>query len=274
MNDNPYQPVRCVVEDLIRESPTIATVRLKPDVPFPFQAGQFVMMTVPGVGEAPFTPSSSPSVRERLEVTVMRAGRVTARIHRLAPGDIVGIRGPYGKPYPLERFRDAHIFLVGGGVGLAPLRSLFLRLVETADAYQSITFCLGARTPQDIIYKDQVFRQWQQICEKVCLRITVDRKDDGWKYQEGVVTTTLDHIQVDAAHSVAVVCGPPVMMKFTTLKLLDIGFSPGNIYLSMERKMYCGVGQCRHCLIGTKCVCQDGPVFTFEELRDTRNPFI
>lgn len=276
MDKNIYEPVKCRVIEVITESPTIKTVILKPEKEFSFLAGQFASLTVPGVGEAPFTPSSSPYEKETLEFTVMKAGRVTAEIHNLKPGDTVGVRGPYGKPYPLDFYKGKEILLVGGGVGLAPLRALFFALMHTVKDYKRIVFCCGAKTPDDYIYKGKILDEWHPLCDKLplCFRITVDRKDEKWKYGEGVVTKTLDGLDVDIKNSVAVVCGPPIMMKFTTLKLLEIGYTDPQIYLSMERKMYCGVGQCRHCLIGDLFVCKDGPVFTYDKLKGKPNIWV
>jgi NAD(P)H-flavin reductase len=276
MDKNIYEPIKCRVLEVITESPTIKTVMLKPEKEFSFLAGQFASLTVPGVGEAPFTPSSSPYEKEKLEFTVMKAGKVTAEIHNLKPGDTVGVRGPYGKPYPLDFYKGKEILLVGGGVGLAPLRALFFALMHTVKDYKRIVFCCGAKTPDDYIYKEKILDEWHSLCDgnPVCFRITVDRKDEKWKYGEGVVTKTLDGLDVDIKNSVAVVCGPPIMMKFTTLKLLEIGYTDPQIYLSMERKMYCGVGQCRHCLIGDLFVCKDGPVFTYDKLKDKPNIWV
>ncbi|MCM8764847.1 MAG: FAD/NAD(P)-binding protein [Candidatus Omnitrophica bacterium] len=267
---NIYEPLKCTVEKVIEESPTIKTVVLIPEREFNFQAGQFVSFTVPGVGEAPFTPSSSPSERKKMEITVMRTGTVTDAIHRLKKGDIVGIRGPYGKPYPLEMFEGKEILLVGGGVGLAPIRAVFYALIENAKRYKKFVFCCGAKTPEDYIYKDQILNKWHSLCENLPLsfRITVDRKNGNWKFDEGLVTKTLDNLGMDISNSIAIVCGPPVMMKFVTLKLIDIGFNDRDIYLSMERKMYCAVGHCRHCLIGPYFVCKDGPVFTYDVIKN------
>lgn len=276
MDKNIYEPVKCSVTEVITESPTIKTVVLKPEKEFSFLAGQFASLTVPGVGEAPFTPSSSPYDREKLEFTVMKAGRVTDEIHNLKAGDVVGVRGPYGKPYPLDYYKGKEILLVGGGVGLAPLRALFFALMETVDNYKRIVFCCGAKTPEDYIYKDKILDEWHGFCSKFPLsfRITVDKKCPDWKHGEGVVTKTLDGLDVDISNSVAVVCGPPIMMKFTTLKLLEIGYKDPQIYLSMERKMYCGVGHCRHCLIGDLFVCKDGPVFTYDQLKGKPNIWV
>lgn len=276
MDKNIYQPIRCEVKEVITESPTIKTVVLKQEEEFSFLAGQFALLTVHGVGEAPFTPSSSPYDKEKLEFTVMKTGRVTDAIHNLKPGDIVGVRGPYGKPYPLDLYKGKEVLLIGGGVGLAPIRALFLALMETANKYKRVVFCCGAKTPQDYIYKDQIFDKWQNLCEQnpLCFRITVDKKDEQWRYDEGVVTKALDGLDVDISNSVAVVCGPPIMMKFTTLKLLELGYKEPQIYLSMERKMYCAVGQCRHCLIGDLYVCKDGPVFTYDVIKDKPNIWV
>ncbi|MGB9643051.1 MAG: FAD/NAD(P)-binding protein [Candidatus Ratteibacteria bacterium] len=267
---NIYKPLKCIVESVIDESPTIKTVVLIPEKEFTFQAGQFISFTVPGIGEAPFTPSSSPFIKDKIEVTVMRTGLVTDAIHKLKKGDVVGIRGPYGKPYPLDKFTRKEVLLVGGGVGLAPIRSLFYALIGTIEQYKGIVFCCGAKTPADYIYKNLILDEWLKLQEKfpISFRITVDKKDNNWQFREGLVTKTLDNLDIDISNSVAIVCGPPVMMKFVTLKLLDIGYKDRDIYLSMERKMYCAVGHCRHCLIGSYFVCKDGPVFTYDLVKN------
>jgi len=266
MIDNPYTPIKTEVLDIYEESPTIKTVSLKPDEPLRFRAGQFVEMTVPGIGEAPFTPSSSPYEKSKLEISIMKAGMVTDKIHDLKKGAIVGLRGPYGNEYPLSEFEGKEILLVGGGVGLAPLRALFLALVHDIDKYKGILFCCGSRAPRDIIFKDCVLDKWQKIDKKVNLRVTVDKKEDGWQGKVGLVTTTLDNLKISLKNSVAVVCGPPIMMKFTTFKLIDIGYKKEQIYLSMEKNMSCGIGKCGHCRIGNFYVCKDGPVFRYDKI--------
>ena len=152
MINNPYLPLKTEVIDVIEESSTIKTFRLKPETPLHFKAGQFIEMSIPGKGEAPFTPSSSPYEKDKLEITIMKAGRVTAMIHNLKKGDMVGLRGPYGKEYPLSEYEGKEILLVGGGVGLAPLRALFLALTHDIEKYKSVLFCCGSRTPSDIIH--------------------------------------------------------------------------------------------------------------------------
>ena len=162
------------------------------------------------------------------------------------------------------------ILIVGGGVGLAPLRSLFLALVHRLEAYERILFCYGARSPSDIVYKETVLNEWPKLDPRISFRITVDRGDDGWKGNVGLVTTTLDDLDIHIPNSVAVVCGPPIMMKFSTFKLLSVGYRPEQIFLSMEKNMSCGIGKCGHCQLGKYYVCRDGPVFSYDEIMDAR----
>jgi len=267
-----YLSIETRIEQIIRETPDIKTFLLSPGEPLEFEAGQFVQLTVPGVGEAPFTPSSSPHEKGTLEVTVMKVGRVTEALHKLKKGQKVGLRGPYGIGYPLNEFREKEILIVGGGVGLAPLRSLFLVLLHDINRYKKVLLCYGARTPQDLIYKESL-KRWGKK-ERVGLRITVDKRDREWEGKVGLVTTLLDNLTLDLKNSIAIVCGPPIMMKFSTLKLIDLGHSPENIYLSMERNMSCGLGQCGHCMLGKYYVCKDGPVFKYSQIKDIPNPFV
>lgn len=268
MSDNPYIPIGVMLETVIQETPNIKTLVLRPEKSFKFQAGQFVELLVPGFGEAPFTPSSSPSVTEKLEITIMRVGRVTQKIHELEPGAKLGIRGPLGKPYPLEKFRGKEVLIVGGGVGLAPLRALLFALFDEISAYKKIIVRYGARTPNDLVYRKALLDGWGRK-NLIDLMVTVDKRDETWKGHEGVVTTILekDKLKSDVKNGVAVVCGPPIMMKFTTLKLLDLGYTPDRIFLSMEKNMSCGIGKCGHCRLGTYYACKDGPVFSYEQIK-------
>jgi sulfite reductase subunit B len=268
-NKNPYRPIETEVLDVITESPTIITLKLRPKEELGFETGQFIELTVPGVGEAPFTPSSSPSLREKMDVTVMKVGKVTNEIHNLNKGNIVGLRGPYGKGYPLDDFKGKEILVLGGGVGLAPLRSLMYALFGRMNDFKRVYFRYGARTPKDIIYKEEV-KQWSQRSD-LDFRITVDDGDESWTGHVGLVTTILDGMAIEANKGIGVVCGPPIMMKFGTLKLLELGFKEENIYLSMEKNMSCGFGKCGHCRIGTYYTCKDGPVFTYDKIKKFPN---
>ncbi len=264
---NPYRPIEASIEKVVTETSTISTFVLKPDEAIPFDTGQFVELTVFGVGEAPFTPSSSPYDKERMDVTVMDVGLVTSKLHEMEPGQSIGVRGPYGKGYPLDEFKGKDVLIVGGGVGLAPLRSLIFSLFEDLDSYRKVLIRYGAKTPSDIVYKDEIW-SWGKK-DKIDLVVTVDEGDESWKGPVGVVTTIVDDRGIDLKQSVAVVCGPPIMMKFATLKLVnEIGYDPSNVYLSMEKNMSCGIGKCGHCGLGPFYVCKDGPVFSYDRIKD------
>jgi NAD(P)H-flavin reductase len=270
MNKNLYQPINGEIVDIIDESAMIKSFVIVPQGGFSFATGQFVELTLPGEGEAPFTPSSSPAITEKMEITIMKAGRITAMLHSCQKGQKVGIRGPFGMGYPVEDFLGKHVYIIGGGVGLAPIRSLFLTLVDRIEDFKSVTCRFGAKTPGDYIYKNKLFGPWRNI-KGVNIKLTVDKADDQWKDNVGVVTTIIPKDDVDVKNSVAVVCGPPIMMKFATLKLLENGFRDEQIYLSMEKNMSCGVGKCGHCMLGQYYVCKDGPVFTYDKIKKYPN---
>lgn len=263
MKDSPYHPIEAEVQDIVAETAAIKTLILKTKDRFSFMTGQFVELSLSGTGEAPFTPSSDPNISERFEVTVMNAGRVTALIQQLKKGDSVGIRGPYGKGYPLDEFKEKNILIVGGGVGLAPLRSLILALLAKTGFYKRLYLRYGAKTPQDIMYKDR-FADWQKYMD---IKLTVDKADGSWNGHVGVVTSLLDDF-TEIRNTATVVCGPPIMMKFTVSKLMELGFRQRDIYLSMEKNMCCGLGKCGHCRVGRYYVCKDGPVFNYGQLKD------
>ncbi|MFH1791027.1 MAG: FAD/NAD(P)-binding protein [Candidatus Omnitrophota bacterium] len=262
---NIYRPIETEVLDVITETPTIKTLKLKPKEELTFAAGQFIELTVPGVGEAPFTPSSRPAVKDIIEVTIMKVGRVTEKIHQLRKGDIVGLRGPMGKGYPIDEFKDKEILVVGGGCGLAPLRSLMYTLFDRTKEFKKIIYRGGCKTPSEFLYRNEI-SGWLDRND-LDIKLTVDKGDDTWKHNVGVVTTILDGVGIDAQKGIAVVCGPPVAMKFSTKKLLELGFKDENIYLSMEKNMSCGIGKCGHCRIGIYYACKDGPVFKYSQIK-------
>jgi len=264
---NIYKPFRARLTGVIEESPLIKTFVLIPEERFSFGTGQFIELSVDGIGEAPFTPSSSPVVTEQIEVTVMRTGYVTEYMHNLKPGAFMGIRGPYGRGYPVEKFFGKEVLILGGGCGLAPIRSLLYALENVKDKLERVILCYGSKTPADCIYKPLFARL--NNTEKFEAYRTVDRPDESWDGSVGVVTTLLNRVNIDISNSVAVVCGPPVMMKFGTIRLLEIGYKENEIYLSMEKNMSCGLGKCGHCMMGEFFVCKHGPVFTYDEIKET-----
>ncbi len=268
MNLAQYMPIPATIEGIEDETPSIKTFTIRPDEPVAFEAGQFVELFVPGIGEAPFTPSSSPRTTERMDITIMRVGRVTERLHAMQPGAEVGIRGPLGRGYPIESFRGREILIAGGGCGVGPLRAFLLTLIEDIDAYRRVFFRYGARSSRDIVFRDAAMRGWEGQ-DKLDVLLTVDVGDPEWDGHVGVLPTILTEQYLDCQpdDGVAVICGPPLMMRFTVLKLLERGYRPENIFLSLERNMSCGLGHCGHCRLGRYHVCKDGPVFSYDQIQ-------
>ena len=265
---NPYEAQDTKEEDIITETSNIKTFALKLNEKMSFLTGQFVELGIKGLSEAPFTPSSSPYETDRMEVTIMKAGCLTEKFHDLKKSSTVTIRGPYGKGYPIEQMYGKEVLITGGGVGMAPLRSFLLTLLEQRDKFKRIILCYGSKSPQDIVYKDQ-FADWMKNPALEIYR-SVDKADSSWNETKGVVTVLLDKVKVNLKNSVAVVCGPPIMMKFATMKLINLGHKDENIYLSMEKNMSCGLGKCGHCGIGKYYVCQDGHVFTYDQIKNNQ----
>ena len=270
---NPYAPHVASLSDVIEETPTIKTFCFDLRKPLPFRAGQFVQLGVPGVGEGPFTPSSSPLDPQHLQVTVLRTGLVTERLHRLSKGDLCTLRGPYGKGYPIEKLDGKEVLVVGGGVGLAPLRALIHQLLSMTDRLKKMVIKNGARESAELLFRDQ-YDAWAAK-DKVAVEITIDRPEPGWNGNVGVVTTILENVQteIDIPNAYAFSCGPEIMLKFVTQKLLEKGFQPEQIYLSMNRRMSCGIGKCGRCNIGPYYLCKDGPDICYAKIKDYPNVF-
>ena len=263
-----YMPIPATIEKVEDETPSIKTFTFRPREPVVFEAGQFVELTVPGIGEAPFTPSSSPRIAEQMGITIMKVGRVTERLHAMGPGDEVGIRGALGRAYPIEKFRGREILIAGGGCGVGPLRALILSLVDDLDAYERVMVRYGARSSGDLVFREAASRGWDRE-DALDVLMTVDVGDPHWDGHVGVLPTILTEQYLDCHpdRGVAVMCGPPLMMRFTVMKLLERGYRPENIYLSLEQNMSCGVGKCGHCRLGRHYICTDGPVFTYDQIQ-------
>ncbi len=226
---------------------------------FRFAPGQFNMISVPGIGEVPISISSDPADARRIRHTTREVGTVTRAFRQLGPGDAVGIRGPMGTGWPLAQCRGRDVVLVAGGIGLAPLRPALYRLIAEREHYGKIVLLYGTRTPQDILYKHELER-WRAKFD-LEVHVTVDRAIGTWRGHVGVVTTLIARAPFDPANTIAMVCGPEIMMRYTLMELARRGVARPNIYLSMERNMKCGVGHCGHCQWGPYFVCRDGPVF-------------
>ncbi|MBI3309438.1 MAG: FAD/NAD(P)-binding protein [Candidatus Melainabacteria bacterium] len=229
---------------------------------FIFKPGQFNMIYVFGVGEVPISISSSPKEVSYITHTTRSVGVVTNAINALHAGDIVGIRGPFGSNWPLEKAIGKDVIVVAGGIGLAPLRPVIYHLLSNRDKYKKVTILYGTRTPLDILYKNEL-EKWKSMD----IYITVDRTDDKWNGNIGVVTTLIPQVAFDPKNTVAMLCGPEIMMRFTIQALQSKGISDKDIYISMERNMKCAIGFCGHCQFGPAFICKDGPVFCFEQVK-------
>ncbi|HIE39237.1 MAG TPA: oxidoreductase, partial [Anaerolineae bacterium] len=229
--------------------------------------GQFVMLSIPGVGEAPISITSSPSRSNgAFELCVRRVGDVTGALHRTQPGGWVGIRGPFGHGFPLEQMRGKDLLFAPGGLGLAPLRSLINQVLDERGAFGRVIILYGAKRPAELLFRDEL-EEWAAR-DDVEFHVTVDRGDESWEGHVGVITTLFPLIAVDPRNTVAVTCGPPIMYRFVLMELLGKGIPETQIYLSLERRMKCGVGKCGHCQINDLYCCQDGPVFTYALIKN------
>jgi NAD(P)H-flavin reductase len=269
--DNVYLPHIAVIEKIIEETPNIRTLHFnfkdkKLRDAFTFQSGQFGEYSVFGTGEAPFCISSSPTRRDHLEFTVQRVGRVTNALHRLGVGAEIGFRGPYGNSFPLDFLQGKNLVFVGGGIGLAPLRSLIWNVIDNRNKYKNIDIIYGARSPADLCFKYDL-EAWGKD-KTIKLVTTVDRGDEGWTGKVGVVPKILEEAAPSAKNAVAIVCGPPIMIRFTFPVLTKLGFTPEQMLTTLEKRMKCGIGKCGRCNIGNIYVCRDGPVFSYEQIKN------
>jgi NAD(P)H-flavin reductase len=264
----PMAPVPVRIQALRRETADTFTLRLdtadRPDG-FRFAPGQFNMLYAFGVGEVAISISGDPGRPRSLIHTVKRVGSVTTGLARLRKGDVLGCRGPYGRPWPVEAARGADLVMVAGGVGLAPLRPAIYHALRHRSDFRRVALLVGARTPGDLLFRGELDR-WQRNPDLRAL-VTVDHAEPGWAGRVGVVPALLPEAGLDPARAVVFVCGPEVMMRFAVRELNRLGVPDERIYLSLERNMKCATGFCGHCQFGPDFVCRDGPVFRFEEIR-------
>jgi NAD(P)H-flavin reductase len=267
---NVYLPHIAVIEKIIEETPGVRTLHFnfkdeKLREEFTFESGQFGEYSVFGIGEAPFCISSSPTRRDHLEFAVQRVGTVTNALHRLGVGAEIGFRGPYGNSFPLDSLEGKNLVFVGGGIGLAPLRSLIWNVIDNRKKYQNIDIIYGARSSADLCFNYDL-DSWDKD-KTINTVTTVDRGDESWKGKVGVVPKILEEVAPAAKDTVAIVCGPPVMIRFTFPVLVKLGFTPEQMITTLEKRMKCGIGKCGRCNIGNLYVCRDGPVFTYAQIK-------
>ena len=268
---NVYLPHIAVIEKVIDETPTVRTFHfnfkdngLREE--FTFESGQFGEYSVFGVGEAPFCISSSPTRRDHLEFALQRVGKVTNALHRLGVGAEIGFRGPYGNSFPLDLLQGKNLVFVAGGIGLAPLRSLIWNVIDNRDKYEKVDIIYGARSPADLCFKYDL-DTWGND-KTVNMSTTVDKGDESWTGRVGFVPQVLEQVAPSASDAVAIVCGPPIMIRFTFPVLEKLGFTPEQMITTLEKRMKCGIGKCGRCNIGNLYVCRDGPVFTYAQIKN------
>lgn len=264
--ENTYIPSKIRLEYLEYESDDTSTFFF--DRNLDSRPGQFVELSIPGYGEAPISINSTAD--EKLRLTVRAVGNLTKAMHRMNVGDTAGIRGPFGRGWPMDDIKKEDVLIVAGGIGLAPLRAVIVDILTHREQYGRVELLYGARSPELILHKKEL-GEWM---EKMDVRVTVDecteyRKDicRAWKGDVGVVTTLFEKSSI-SEDGTAFICGPPIMMKFAVKGLLERGFAPERIYVSLERQMKCGMGMCGHCQIGGHYVCKDGPVFSVAEFME------
>jgi len=271
---NPYLPEMATVIETVRETPFIKTFRVRLDDPdkmaaFSFKPGQVGQLSVFGAGESTFVINSPPTRMDYLQFSVMRAGEVTVSLHGLEAGDKVGVRAPLGNWFPYEAMRGKDIVLIGGGIGMAPLRTLLLYMLDNRADYGRIRLLYGARSPENMAFQADL-TGWTSR-EDLSTVLTIDREAPNWEHRVGLIPNVLRETAPDPKNCVAVTCGPPIMIKFTLQVLKELGFGDEQIVTTLEKRMKCGVGICGRCNIGAKYVCVDGPVFTYAQLKELPN---
>jgi sulfite reductase subunit B len=243
-------------------------IKLQNDQELGHQPGQFVEVSLFGIGEAPISVSSSPTKKGSFELAVRAVGNVTKTLHTLKRGATLGIRGPFGKGFPIEEMKGKDILFVAGGIGLVPLRSLINYVLDNRSHFDRVFVLFGAKTPAEQLFLDELAK-WRQSKDMEYWE-TVDRSDGQWKGNVGVITTLFPKITVDPQKTIAVIVGPPIMYRFAILEAQVKGIPDDQIIVSLERRMKCGVGKCGHCQINHIYVCQEGPVFSYAKIKDLK----
>ena len=268
LKTSPYKPMKARIVKTARptENEKFFSIELDGKQELGHMPGQFVQVSLFGYGEAPISVCSSPTEKGYFDLTVRKVGTVTSALHKLDTGDVLGIRGPFGNGFPLDKMHGNNILIVAGGLGIVPLRSLIHYILDKRKDFAEVQILLGCKTPKEMLFGDEI-KDWQKRAD-IKFNCTVDKADPDWKGNIGLITNLIPGINLTPKQTYAVVVGPPIMYKFVILKLLDKKIPWHQIIVSLERKMKCGLGKCGHCQIRNVYVCQCGPVFTFEELKE------
>jgi sulfhydrogenase subunit gamma (sulfur reductase) len=265
-----YLPDIAIIDDKEEETGDVTTFKIRfrdknKQDNFDYKPGQFLEVSVFGIGEIPISITSTPTVRGFFELSIKNVGLVSGAMHQLHRGEEIGIRGPFGNGFPCEKAFNKNLLFIGGGIGLAPLRSFINYALDNRDKYIKFSILYGARTPSDLVFKKEL-DLWAKRSD-VETFVTVDRSSQQWQGNVGVVTTLFPKADISVENTMAFVCGPPIMIPFVIQELIKLGFTDESIISTLERHMKCGVGKCGHCCIGEKYICQDGPVFSYKEMK-------
>jgi len=268
-----YRPYLMRIETVTEEAPLVKTLRLKfvneeEGRAFTFHAGQFAEYCVFGEGECTFCIASSPTRKDYIECTFRETGKVTRALSMCGPGDIIGFRGPYGNRFPLDDWKGKNLLFITGGIALPPLRSVIWNCLDRRDEFGDITILYGARTVADLVYKNELNAWAARSDIKLILTVDPGGATPDWKGKIDLVPTVLGQAAPSSVNTIALLCGPPIMIKFTLPVLVQLGFANENIFTTLENRMKCGCGKCGRCNVGPLFVCKDGPVFTLKQLKD------
>lgn len=268
-------PIPAVVKSIRQDTPDVKTFRVEAkdgSKLFDHMPGQCAMVTLPGVGEAMFSITSSPTEGNYKDFSIKRCGLLTEALHQMEEGQEIGVRGPYGNPFPVEtEFKGKNLLFIAGGIGLAPLHSVINYVRAHRDDYGTIDILYGSRSADDLVDYDEIINEWEKE-DGINVYLTIDRPQEGWSGNVGFVPAYLKELAF-AADKTAIICGPPIMIKFVLAALIEMGFDKTQVYTTLELKMKCGIGKCGRCNIGTKYVCKDGPVFRCDEIDELPNEY-
>ena len=268
MKTSPYKPMRGKITgvEALTDKEKLFRIELEGSINLAHEPGQFVMVSIFGFGEAPVSICSSPSDKGYFELTVRNVGTLTDKLHKLEKGDILGIRGPFGKGFPVDNMFGYDVMIVAGGLGIVPLRSLIRYIMFHRNDFGNVQILLGCKSPKELLFKTEA-KEWMRRAE-IKFNCTVDRGDPDWKGNVGLITTLIPDVDINPMRTYGVVVGPPIMYKFVIVKLLEKKIPDHQIILSLERRMKCGLGKCGHCQIEGVYVCQSGPVFNYAQLKN------
>ena len=269
-------PMVGVITDIRQETPDVKTFRVNAPEGgklFEHMPGQCAMVCAPGVSEAMFSITSSPTNKEYQEFSIKKCGELTDYLHSLEVGDQITVRGPYGNHFPVETsLKGKNLLFIAGGIGLAPLRSVINYVIDNRENYGKVDILYGSRSADDLVQLKEIQEVWMNT-PGVNVHLTIDRPQEGWDGNVGFVPAYLKELNFAAEGKVALVCGPPIMIKFVLAALKEMGFEDEQVYTTLELRMKCGVGKCGRCNIGSKYVCKDGPVFRFDEIDELPNEY-